>query len=188
LETAWCIHIQQRYPGIEPIEPGDKELARIELKLDEEEQLVVALIDPRNSPEQAELLDREFPRTKERVPYAKLQLVHDFEAEITKIHAADLVVSVSKNGAVSVPIAQAMSMRKVVMIPQEGALPEMVEDRLSGMVFSDDDLLGDSIASALQMPLTLETMENAARIRFNERFAMDDYAEWLCELYLEIAN
>ena len=99
------------------------------------------------------------------------------------MRAADVFVTPSYRGGVSMAAMEAMSLSIPVLIRDSGGLSEMVDPDLSGMLFDSDDQLGPTLSEMLGLPLTLETIGNAGRVATEDRFRTDRNAERVVEVY-----
>lgn len=100
--------------------------------------------------------------------------------------AADIVVVPSRRAGTSMVALEAMSLGLPVLLRNTGGLPELIDPDISGMLFDNDDTLGGTINEMLGLPLTLETLASAARVRVIEHFAMADHAESIAKLYRSV--
>lgn len=99
------------------------------------------------------------------------------------LSAADLVVIPSRRAGMSMVGLEAMSLGLPVLLRNTGGLPELIDPDISGMLFETDESLGSTIVELLGLPLTLETLGNAARIRAEEHFSLAEHAGSIARLY-----
>ena len=85
------------------------------------------------------------------------------------LRAADLVVVPARVAGFSMVALEAMSLGTPSLVRRAGGLAEIVDERFSGLCFEDDEDLSRFLASGLQATITLESMRNACRVRFEER-------------------
>lgn len=102
--------------------------------------------------------------------------------------ACDLFVVPERRAGFSLTAVEAMFIGLSVLARNAGALPEILHEHVSGLLFQGDTVLGEAIAGALEMPLTLEAMGNAAAIRAHEMFSLEQSAERIAELYRNVLN
>lgn len=102
--------------------------------------------------------------------------------------AADLFVAPQKKSGFRLSVVEAMAHGRPVLVRGAGGLPEIIHEHVSGLVFSTDDELGYAIGNALGMPMTLEAIGNAAAIRANEMFELEQNAERIAELYRNVVS
>jgi glycosyltransferase involved in cell wall biosynthesis len=100
--------------------------------------------------------------------------------------ALDLFVVPSTRAGFSMAALEAMAAGVPAMVRGTGGLLELVEADLSGFVFRKDDELGSHIAELLDLPLTLQTVAGAGRVRASETFALEPCVEGHIELYRSI--
>lgn len=100
--------------------------------------------------------------------------------------AFDLFVVPSTRAGFSMAALEAMAGGVPTMVRSTGGLPELVETDISGFVFRSDEELGQHIAEVLDLPLTLQTVGNAGRVRATETFALEPSVEGLVEIYQSI--
>lgn len=96
---------------------------------------------------------------------------------------ADVVAVPSRRAGTSMVALEAMARSRPVLLRSTGGLPELIEPDVSGMLFEDDDSLGETLSEMLSLPLTRQTLAGAGRVRVEERFAMADHAESIAALY-----
>lgn len=101
--------------------------------------------------------------------------------------AADLLVVPSTRAGFSMVAAEAMLCGTPVMV-REGPLDEMVQRDNTGLLFASDRELGLRIAEAIQTPIRLESVSNAARIKAEALFSPDRFAEEMEKKYREIVE
>jgi glycosyltransferase involved in cell wall biosynthesis len=100
--------------------------------------------------------------------------------------AADLVVVPSRRAGTSMVALDAMCLGLPVLLRNTGGLPELIDPDISGMLFDNDHTLGDTINEMLGLPLTLQTLGSAARVRVEEHFHLSDHAESIAKLYRSV--
>jgi glycosyltransferase involved in cell wall biosynthesis len=100
----------------------------------------------------------------------------------------DLCVVPSTRAGFSMAALEAMAMGVPTLVRATGGLPELLEPDISGFVFRADEGLGSQIAEVLDLPLTLQTVGSAGRIRASETFALEPCVEGLVEIYQGIVT
>ncbi len=100
--------------------------------------------------------------------------------------ALDLFVAPRTRASVSMAALEAMSREIPVLVRHSGSLPELVDPEISGYLFDSDEQLGSRIAELLSVPLTLETVGRAGRLRVMERFTLEQAAQSVVEVYRTI--
>jgi glycosyltransferase involved in cell wall biosynthesis len=83
---------------------------------------------------------------------------------------------------------ESMALGVPTMVRGTGGLHELIEPDISGFVFRGDEELGTHIAEVLDLPLTLQTVGAAGRIRATETFALEPSVEGLVEIYRGIVT
>lgn len=102
--------------------------------------------------------------------------------------ALDLCVVPSTRAGYSMVALEAMALGIPVMVRSTGGLIELVETDISGFVFRADEELGQHISEVLNLPLTLQTVGAAGRIRASETFSLEPTVEGLVEIYRGIVS
>jgi glycosyltransferase involved in cell wall biosynthesis len=102
--------------------------------------------------------------------------------------ALDLCVIPSTRAGFSMVALEAMALGGPVMVRNTGGLTELVETDISGFVFRADEELGQHISEVLDLPLTLQTVGAAGRIRATETFNLEPCVEGLVEIYKGIVS
>ena len=100
----------------------------------------------------------------------------------------DLCVVPSTRAGFSMAALEAMALGVPVMVRNTGGLTELVETDISGFVFRADEELGQHISEVLDLPLTLQTVGAAGRIRATETFNLEPCVEGLVEIYRGIVS
>ena len=100
--------------------------------------------------------------------------------------ACDLWVAPDRNCGFVRNVVEAMSEGTPVLV--RDGMREMIEEDVSGFVFSDDAVLGTRIRQLLEMPLTLETVGAAGRVRAHERFDTHESASRIAQLYRDVVS
>lgn len=113
----------------------------------------------------------------------QVKLVGHVENKAAFLHSADLVVVPSRRAGTSMVALEAMSLGLPVLVRNTGGLPELIDPDISGMVFESDETLGETISEMLGLPLTLQTLGSAARVRVEEHFNLTRHAESIARLY-----
>lgn len=98
----------------------------------------------------------------------------------------DVVVVPSRRAGTSMVALEAMSLGLPVLLRNTGGLPELIDPDISGMLFENDEKLGETVNELLGLPLTLQTLASAARVRFEEHFRIDEHAESIAKLYKSV--
>ena len=102
--------------------------------------------------------------------------------------ALDLCIVPSTRAGFSMVALEAMALGVPVMVRNAGGLTELVETDISGFVFRADEELGQHISEVLDLPLTLQTVGAAGRIRAAETFSLEPCVEGLVEIYRGIVS
>ena len=111
------------------------------------------------------------------------ELVHEY-------NSAQLLVSPSLYEGFGLPAAEALACGTPVIATSAGALPEIVEDGVSGMIVPPGDAhaLATAIATLIQEPERCVAMGKAGARRIRERFSWRKTAEETLELYEEVLS
>ena len=104
------------------------------------------------------------------------------------LSALDLFVVPSIRAGFSMAALEAMALGIPTMVRSTGGLVELVEPDISGFVYRADEELGAHIVEVLDLPLTLQTVGAAGRIRATETFALEPSVEGLVEIYRNILS
>jgi glycosyltransferase involved in cell wall biosynthesis len=102
------------------------------------------------------------------------------------LNGLDLFVVPSRRAGFSMAGLEAMSLGIPTTVRSTGGLIELVDPDISGFVFRADEELPSHIVELLDLPLTLQTVGNAGRIRASETFALESYVESLADVYRSI--
>ncbi len=97
--------------------------------------------------------------------------------------ALDLFVVPSRRAGFSMAGLEAMAAGIPTTLRSTGGLIELVDPDISGFVFRSDEELPSHIVELLDLPLTLQTVGNAGRVRASETFALEPYVENIVEIY-----
>lgn len=193
LEDAGVVDVSLAVPSVSEAVPEVREAARETLRLPDG-PIVAGL--GRFVPERSlDALARAMEDVWPRIPTARLVLAGEGDLDIggaslpeqitvlpwqrqpaTLISASDLVVVPSSTQSFSLIAGEAMALSRPVLIRNSGGLPEMIQPGTSGFTFDSDEELGARIAEALEMPLTLESIASAGRIRASTNFNAEECA------------
>lgn len=102
--------------------------------------------------------------------------------------SADLFVVPADRAGFSLAAVESMSVGTPVLLRNSGGLPEIVDPEISGFLFHSDEELGSRISELLNMPISLESVGNAGRLRVLERFTLEQCADSVVELYRSICQ
>lgn len=97
--------------------------------------------------------------------------------------ALDLFVVPSTRAGFSMAALEAMASGVPTMVRATGGLIELVEPDISGFVFRAEEELGSHISEVLDLPLTLQTVGAAGRVRASETFSLEHSISALVEIY-----
>jgi starch synthase len=78
---------------------------------------------------------------------------------------------------------EAMARGRSVIAINQAAMPEIIENGVSGLLCDSAEWLGDQLATALQSPMISSTLGGAARIRVAERFSIGTCAQQIADEY-----
>jgi glycogen(starch) synthase len=119
----------------------------------------------------------------------------DFPGRVPEVHpyfeAATLVVMPSRwEETFGLVALEAALMGRAVVATRVGALPEVVQDEVTGMVVESEDSAGLAlaIASLLERPAVVRRMGRAARERALEAFSLPRCIDRYEELYRRLAS
>ena len=112
------------------------------------------------------------------------------EELVREYNSAQLLVSPSLYEGFGLPAAEALACGTPVIATSAGALPEIVEDGVSGMIVPPGDApaLATAIATLIQEPERCLAMGQAGTRRIRERFSWRQTAEETLELYEEVLS
>lgn len=102
--------------------------------------------------------------------------------------ALDFFVVPSTRAGFSMAALEAMSLGIPTTVRATGGLVELVEPDISGFVFRQDQELGSHISEILDLPLTLETVGSAGRLRATETYALEPCVDGIVEIYRNIVS
>lgn len=105
---------------------------------------------------------------------------------LTLLSASDLIIVPESRSGFSRVACEAMALSRAVLLRHGGGLPEMVDPEISGFLFASDELLGSRIVELLGLPITLETVGSAARIRVLDRYHIDQCADRIVDTYRSV--
>ncbi len=134
---------------------------------------------------------REAPRLVQRLGLqGKVTFLEGLSTEelVSRYNSAQLVVSPSLYEGFGLPAAEAMACGTPVVATTAGALPEIVEDGVSGLLVPPGDVvaLAESIRALLADPDRRRAMGEAGASRVRERFSWRRTAEETAALYEEV--
>lgn len=104
------------------------------------------------------------------------------------LSALNFFVVPSLRAGFSMAALEAMSLGIPTTVRATGGLIELVEPDISGFVFRQDQELGSHISEILDLPLTLETVGMAGRLRATETYALEPCVEGIVEIYRNIVS
>ncbi|MBX3118043.1 MAG: glycosyltransferase family 4 protein [Fimbriimonadaceae bacterium] len=104
----------------------------------------------------------------------------------TLYRASDVVIAASLKAGFSMSALEAMSLGVPVLARNRQGLIELFDREISGFYFESDDELSRTIVDLLEMPLTLESVGRAGRIRAMDRYSLEQCANQVVELYRTI--
>ena len=112
------------------------------------------------------------------------------EELVREYNSAQLLVSPSLYEGFGLPAAEALACGTPVIATSAGALPEIVEDGVSGVIVppGDSAALAKAIATLIQEPERCQEMGEAGARRIRERFSWRRTAEETLELYEEVLS
>ncbi|HVL39571.1 MAG TPA: glycosyltransferase family 4 protein [Fimbriimonadaceae bacterium] len=213
LDEAIAIHLQVVKPGVTPQEiPRPREELRRELGLDETslavgamgryvpergfDALIEAMNDVWPAFEEAHLLlagkgpaedDLKAIAMGARKP-ERIRFFGSVSDPLAFLGALDLLVVPSRRAGTSMVALEGMSLGVPVLLRHTGGLPELIDEDISGMTFNTDASLASRINEMLGLPLTLETLARAARVRVEEHFRLDDTVDRIERIYRSIGS
>jgi glycogen(starch) synthase len=100
--------------------------------------------------------------------------------------ASDLFVVPSIRAGFSMAAAEAMNIGVPVLMRNVDGLAEMADEGVSAIYFESDSGLGEAIKNALSMPLMMESISSAAKVRAALRFDIQDCAEGIASTYRSV--
>lgn len=104
------------------------------------------------------------------------------------IGMCDVWLEAGRNLGWSRSLTVAMERGVACVVREEAALPEIVADQVSGILFASDEELPARLSEVLEYEITRAAFGNAARVRFEERFSMRQCAERVVAVYRQIAG
>jgi glycosyltransferase involved in cell wall biosynthesis len=101
---------------------------------------------------------------------------------------ADLFVLPSRRESFGLVLAEAMACGLPVVATTAGAIPEVVEDGLTGVLVPPDDpeALANAVRSLLSNRPRMQAMGTAGAQRVRQRFTWDKVAQRVVEGYLKL--
>lgn len=106
------------------------------------------------------------------------------------LRRATLFVAPSLVETFGMPVAEAMATALPVVASRVGALPELIEDKKTGLLVNPDDssALADAILRLLRDRRSAQELGKAARLRALQLFSWDSSAEKLRRLYARLCD
>ncbi len=98
----------------------------------------------------------------------------------------DLWIVASRSAGFSLTTVEAMSLGTPVMLRDAAGLREIVDNDISGFLFRDDDELKTMLVEVAALPLTLESVSHASKIRAMDQFSVGKMAERVAHIYERI--
>ncbi|MBS1704857.1 MAG: glycosyltransferase [Armatimonadetes bacterium] len=184
LDEAWCTPIKTQRPVVQPFDQLDREAIRKEAGLLPEDMLVV--IDEGFDDEGNRLdLDALQRKIQARVPSARLMSILGKEVCCSSkmVTAADLTVSTDPRAGTSCLALEGLTAGTPALVRDQAGCEDVIDEHVTGFRFVNDSELADTIASALQAPLTLESMGTAARVRNLKGEQWSDLLEQTVKFY-----
>ncbi len=122
--------------------------------------------------------------------YGRVTFLEDLATDelVREYNGAQLLVSPSLYEGFGLPAAEAQACGAPVIATSAGALPEIVEDGVTGVIVppGDSAALAKAIATLIQEPERCREMGEAGARRIRERFSWRRTAEQTLELYEEL--
>lgn len=118
--------------------------------------------------------------------HRQIQFLGKIDDPATLYAASDLVVVPSIRASFSMSAIEAMSWGVPVLARNRHGLPELFDREITGFYFESDDDLASTILDLLDMPLTLESVGRAGKIRVIDRYSLEQCARKVVELYRTI--
>lgn len=173
LESAWAHRVRDLRPWL-PKGP----LAAREISA----QPLIAVLGTRLSSGEKERARDHVRRAADRLGPIELKFTcdePDRESALRLVASAHLALQPLSGRSFSFGVLEALTMGVPTLVRDRGGLGEMIEHRYSGLLYDDADQLSDSVASALQAPLLLESISEAARHRAEDYFRKSESVETL---------
>lgn len=98
----------------------------------------------------------------------------------------DLCVVPSRRAGFSMVALEAMALGVPTSVRSTGGLIELVDPDISGFTFRADEELGSHVVELLDLPLTLQTVGHAGKVRAEETYALEPYVDSVVEVYRSI--
>ena len=137
--------------------------------------------------------DAEVPRSlrqmADRLGISARVIFTGFRRDVPRLYAAmDIFVLATDAEPCGRVLFEAMAMGRPVIGTDNGGTPEIVVDRVTGLLFpyGDMEALSDSIAWFLERPAEMARMGIAGRRRVEENFTIERYMEKTQKVYLEL--
>lgn len=118
----------------------------------------------------------------------QIKLVGNVDDAFAFLAALDFMVVPSLRAGFSMAALEAMSLGIPTTVRATGGLIELIEPDITGFIFRQDLELGSHISEILDLPLTLETVGNAGRIRATETFGLEPCVDGVVEIYRNIVS
>lgn len=116
----------------------------------------------------------------------QIRLAGELKDKAAFFREATIFVVPSRRAGFSMAALEAMSAGIPVLLRRTGGLPEIIDPDISGMLFDDDESLGETINEMLSLPMTLEAISRAAPIRVEELFDIDHHAIRIEQIYRDV--
>ncbi len=107
-----------------------------------------------------------------------------------RLAAADVFVLPSHHEGLSMALLEAMAEELVVVATPVGAIPEVIDDGISGLFVpvGDPAALADALVRVIEQPDLRETLAAGAQRCFNEKFEISVYCAELEALYTRVSE
>ena len=137
--------------------------------------------------------DAKFPKSlrqmADRLGISGRVIFTGFRRDVPRLYAAmDVFILATDLEACGRVLFEAMAMGKPVIGTDNGGTPEIVVDRVTGLLFPYGDAKGlsEKIAWLLEHPAEMARMGIAGRRRVEENFTIEQYMEKTQKVYLEL--
>lgn len=100
--------------------------------------------------------------------------------------SADFWIVANRSAGFSLTAVEAMSLGTPVMLRDAAGLREIADNDVSGFLYRDDDELKTMLVEVTALPLTLESVSHASKIRAMDQFSIVKMAERVAHIYERI--
>lgn len=213
IDEALGIDLEVVYPGIPPVSPEiSRDESREALRIDED-TLAIGGIGRFEAEKSFSTLISAFAKLKAGMENARLFLAGKGAEEtvlreqiselglegqatffgwqddpLAWMAAMDILCLPSKRIGFSSTAVEAMALGVPVLARHTGAIHEIIDPDVTGFLSKDDESFAETLVEIADLPLTLETVGRAGKIRSLDQFTIDRAADRHAEIYERVVG